>query len=127
MNAAAVVAKPLGTRTPASLRCRYISPSDAFFPPTVGTSSIEISSNHATRLCEARESLLVEEVIMSSTQPQASAQRQRPRSQVQVGQDLRPYPELQAAFKMSAWNKPKKSARPGSNRSLRMPHAEASW
>jgi len=37
--------KALGIFTPREVSCRYISPSDAFFPPTKGTSSMVSSSN----------------------------------------------------------------------------------
>ena len=37
-----------GTRTPCTLSSRYISPSDAFLPPTSGTSSTLSSSNQRT-------------------------------------------------------------------------------
>ena len=46
--AAAVVANPSGTRTPSLWRVRMSSPSEAFFPPTRGTSAMPISSNHIT-------------------------------------------------------------------------------
>ena len=39
-----MVAKPLGTLIPCGVSSRYISPSDAFLPPTSGTSSMPISS-----------------------------------------------------------------------------------
>ena len=42
------MAKPCGTRTPWAESFWYISPSDAFFPPTDGTSSIPISSKKRT-------------------------------------------------------------------------------
>ena len=41
--ASAVTAKPLGTGTPVGMSSRYISPSEAFLPPTYATSPIEIS------------------------------------------------------------------------------------
>ena len=44
-----MTAKPLGTFTPLGVSSRYISPSEAFLPPTSGTSSIPISSNQ--RMC----------------------------------------------------------------------------
>src|SRR6185437_5501616 len=40
------MAKPFGTRTPSFESFRYISPSEAFLPPTSGTSSIPISSKN---------------------------------------------------------------------------------
>ena len=40
-KAAAVVAKPSGTRTPAWARLRMSSPREAFFPPTSGASASE--------------------------------------------------------------------------------------
>ncbi len=43
--ASAVTAKPLGILTPCCASSRYISPSEAFLPPTRGTSPIVISSN----------------------------------------------------------------------------------
>ena len=46
--ACAVVAKPDGTFTPRLARCRTISPSDAFLPPTWGTSICPSVSNQAT-------------------------------------------------------------------------------
>src|SRR3989338_1012413 len=36
--ASAVVAKPSGTHTPSADKCEIISPNEAFFPPTMGTS-----------------------------------------------------------------------------------------
>src|SRR5699024_8521064 len=45
-----VVAKPLGTRTPAPLRLLIISPSEAFLPPTRSTSLMPSRSNHTTNL-----------------------------------------------------------------------------
>jgi hypothetical protein len=42
-NAPAVVAKPLGIFIPLAESWLYISPSEAFFPPTEGTSVILIS------------------------------------------------------------------------------------
>lgn len=47
-NASAVVAKPVGTRTPASESWLIISPSDAFLPPTISTSVIRNCSNGIT-------------------------------------------------------------------------------
>ncbi len=44
-----VVAKPFGTETPFLFSSRYISPRDAFFPPTIGTSVILKSLNGRTR------------------------------------------------------------------------------
>src|SRR5208337_185626 len=44
-NASAVIANPLGIFTPAFVRSWYISPSEAFLPPTLATSSFLISSN----------------------------------------------------------------------------------
>lgn len=40
-----VMANPLGTFTPREANSRYISPSEAFLPPTNGISSIPMSSN----------------------------------------------------------------------------------
>src|SRR3989339_28212 len=48
--ACAVRAKPFGTITPFDESSRYISPKDAFFPPTTGTSPIPSSLNHITNL-----------------------------------------------------------------------------
>ena len=48
-NACAVVAKPPGTRTPASLSWLIISPREAFLPPTASTSVILRESNGATK------------------------------------------------------------------------------
>ena len=45
-NASAVVAKPSAVWIPSGVSDRRISPSDAFLPPTTGTSSIPSSSNH---------------------------------------------------------------------------------
>ena len=42
-KASAVVAKPPGTRTPASSKCLIISPNEAFLPPTLSTSFIPTS------------------------------------------------------------------------------------
>src|SRR6476646_8938506 len=39
------MAKPFGTFTPWDASSRYISPSEAFFPPTSGISSMPMSSN----------------------------------------------------------------------------------
>ena len=39
------MANPLGTFTPREANSRYISPSEAFLPPTNGISSIPMSSN----------------------------------------------------------------------------------
>jgi hypothetical protein len=36
---------PPGTLTPAPVRCRIISPSDAFLPPTRSTSAIDTASS----------------------------------------------------------------------------------
>jgi hypothetical protein len=47
--ASAVIAKPFGTRTPRRVSCRYISPNDAFLPPTNGTSAKPSSSNRRTK------------------------------------------------------------------------------
>ena len=38
--------KPFGTFTPFAVSSRTISPSEAFFPPTSGTSSMPVSANH---------------------------------------------------------------------------------
>ncbi len=46
--ASAVVAKPFGTRMPRGPSARRISPSDAFLPPTRGTSARSRSSNQRT-------------------------------------------------------------------------------
>ena len=40
--------EPVGTRIPSPWRVRMSSPSEAFFPPTRGTSAMPISSNHIT-------------------------------------------------------------------------------
>jgi hypothetical protein len=45
-KASAVMAKPSGTFTPLLASSRTISPSEAFLPPTSGTSSIVMSANH---------------------------------------------------------------------------------
>ncbi len=44
--ASAHIANPLGVLTPLGVSSWYISPREAFFPPTIGTSSIPISFNH---------------------------------------------------------------------------------
>src|SRR5579872_304621 len=43
------MAKPLGTRMPFADRRPYISPSEAFLPPTRGTSSMPIASKNLTK------------------------------------------------------------------------------
>ena len=48
VNPSAVTANPSGTRTPAPDSSRYSSPSDAFLPPTSGTSFKLISLNDRT-------------------------------------------------------------------------------
>src|SRR6478735_6925821 len=48
-NACAVVAKPPGTDTPSLARLPIISPSDAFFPPTLPRSVMRRSSSQRTR------------------------------------------------------------------------------
>jgi hypothetical protein len=50
----AVIAKPFGTRTPAPVSSRYSSPSDAFLPPTVGTSFSPSSSNHRMNVVSSK-------------------------------------------------------------------------
>src|SRR5687768_14690038 len=49
-KAAAVVAKPPGTRMPAAARAPIISPSEAFLPPTCSRSVMRKSLSHATRI-----------------------------------------------------------------------------
>ncbi len=44
-----MVAKPSGTWIPLAARCRIISPSEAFLPPTLLTSERVSSDNHTTR------------------------------------------------------------------------------
>ena len=54
--ASAVVAKPDGTRTPSRVSAPIISPSEAFLPPTVATSSIVRCANGTTWLHHRRSS-----------------------------------------------------------------------
>lgn len=48
------MAKPFGTLTPLGVNSRYISPSEAFFPPTSATSPMPISSNQRMWGLDAR-------------------------------------------------------------------------
>ncbi len=46
LYAVAVIENPLGIGTPFFESVEYISPKEAFFPPTSGTSLIVVSLNH---------------------------------------------------------------------------------
>jgi hypothetical protein len=61
--------EPFGTRTPAPERFRYISPSEAFFPPTSGTSLSMISLNQRMNIGALGMSSLHGAAVHAARQP----------------------------------------------------------
>src|SRR5271155_4837132 len=73
------MANPCGTRTPCPDSFWNISPNDAFFPPTSGTSSMPNSSKNRTNLDVLMTCPLVARQAVGSVEPDAHVMRRRTR------------------------------------------------
>src|SRR5271155_3042791 len=73
------MANPCGTRTPCPDSFWNISPSEAFFPPTSGTSSMPNSSKNRTNLDVLMTCPLIARQAVGSVEPDAHVMQRRTR------------------------------------------------